>query len=335
MRSKWIEPGPIIPNDEIRKAFQTTFFLAEQLTKKGITTAQQARLFLEPSSSDTASPFDFPEMAKAAARIQNAIKKKERIGIWGDFDVDGQTSTAILVDGLQKLDADVVYHIPVRATDSHGIQLKSLKRFKYDNNPKLIITCDTGITEFESIEYLADSGIDVIVTDHHSLSERLPSAFALINPKMLSDSHSMYSLAGVGTAFQLIRALFTLEKKSDLVEMYYDLVSLGTIADLAELTGENRFYTKAGLRKINDNPRMALRIMAGKSGFRGNAINESHISFIFSPRLNALGRLGNANPIVEFLLSNDEKIIAEIANKLEELKYSAQISGRNGLPICP
>lgn len=326
MRMKWLEPEPVSPGIEIREAFQTTFLIAEQLTKKGISTTQQARRFLDPVKSDQTSPFDFPEIEKAANRVMTAIKMKERIGIWGDFDVDGQTSTAILVDGLRKSGADVVFHIPVRTDESHGIQLRSLQHFLSEANPSLIITCDTGISEFESLNYLAAAGIDVIITDHHSPSDKLPSVFAIINPRLLPGNHPFHPLAGVGTAFQLIRAIFSLQKMDSLADIYFDLVALGTIADLAELTGENRFYAKSGLAMLNNEPREAFKIMAKMAGFRGKAINESHIGFSFAPRLNALGRLGDANPVVNFLLSKDEKYVVELARELEEFNTQRKLA---------
>lgn len=326
MQMKWIEPEPLSPNAEIQELFNSTFLIAEQLTKKGFVTAQQAKRFLDPKKSDQTSPFEFPEIEKAAGRVLAAIKNKERIGIWGDFDVDGQTSTAILVDGLQKSGADVSFHIPVRADESHGIQLKRLQQYLSESNPGLIITCDTGITEFESLDYLAAAGIDVIVTDHHSPSDKLPSVFAIINPRMLTIDHPFHTLAGVGTAFQLIRALFSLQKMESLAEEYLDLVALGTFADLAELTGENRFYAKMGLAMINNNPREAFKVIAGFAGFRGDLISESHIGFIFAPRLNALGRLGDANPSVNFLLSKNEKEVVELARMLEEFNTQRKLA---------
>ena len=326
MPMKWVEPGPVSSSDEIREVFRSTFLIAEQLAKRGITSGQQAKQFLDPSGSTQASPFDFPEMGKATERLRYAINKKERVGIWGDFDVDGQTSTAILVDGLRKSGGDVVFHIPVRAKESHGILLESLKSFLEEEKPQLIITCDTGITEFESLEYLASIDIDTIITDHHSPTNKLPPAFATINPRLFSENHPLNTLAGVGTAFQLIRALFNSQNEDNLAEKYYDLVALGTIADLAELTGENRFYTKSGLRVMNNQPRKALTIMAAMAGFRDILINESHIGFIFAPRLNALGRLDDANPIVNFLLSDDENAITEMAKRLEDLNTRRKLA---------
>ena len=240
--------------------------------------------------------------------------------------MDGQTSTTILVDGLRSLGADVVFHIPVRANESHGIQLKSLQRFLGADKPGLIITCDTGITEFESLDYLAAAGIDTIITDHHTPSERLPSSFAVINPRFLSQDHPFYPLAGVGTAFQLIRALFILDKKDYLADAYFDLVALGTIADLADLTGENRFYARSGLSLLSEHPRQAFKTIAKLADFRSPVINESHIGFLFAPRLNALGRLGDANPAVKFLLSNNEMDVLNFASELEELNTRRKIA---------
>ncbi len=326
MQMEWLEPEPFDPSVEIREAFQNTFLIAEQLAKKGISTIEQARRFLSPERSDQTSPFDFPDIEKATERVKTAIELKEQIGVWGDFDVDGQTSTAILVDGLRKLGANVIYHIPVRVNESHGIQYDSLQRFLKSGNPSLIITCDTGITEFDSLNYLATAGVDTIITDHHTPLENLPPSFAIINPRLLSQDHSFYPLAGVGTAFQLIRALFLLKNEDYFSDAYLDLVALGTIADLAELTGENRYYAKAGLSCFSKNPRMAFKSIAKLAGFRNPIINESHIGFLFAPRLNALGRLGDANPAVKFLLSSDESKANNFARELEELNTRRKIA---------
>jgi single-stranded-DNA-specific exonuclease len=326
MPMKWVEPQPILPSNEIREAFHNSLLLAEQLAIRQITTTTQAKQFLNLDSFEQTSPFDFPDMEKGAERIQKAIKNNERIGIWGDFDVDGQTSTALLVDGLRKSGADVAFHIPIRGKESHGIQLDSLKNFLSECNPKLIITCDTGISEFESMDFLSSNEIDAIITDHHTPSEKLPSAFAIINPRLLSTQHPFYPLAGVGTAFQLIRALFNFQTKQELEEKFYDLVALGTIADLAELTAENRFYTKLGLKSMNAKPRRAIKEMERLSGIKTSIINESHVGFMLAPRLNAVGRLNDANPIVNFLLSEDEKEIIGMANKLEQLNVQRKLA---------
>ncbi len=326
MHMKWLEPEPVTPSIEISAAFQEKLLIAEQLSKKGIVTIEQARQFLTPKRSDQSSPFDFPDIEKAVERVKHAIKKNEQIGIWGDFDVDGQTSTAVLVDGLRKLGANVKFHIPVRADESHGIQLASLQRFLRESKSNLIITCDTGITEVESIQYLTASGIDTIITDHHIPGGILPLAFATINPHLLPHSHPFHSLVGVGTAFQLIRALFLSENMDGAEDSCLDLVSLGTIADLADLTGDNRYYAKAGLSILSKYPRQAFKAIANSAEFHSPVINESHIGFLFAPRLNAVGRLSDANPVVNFLLSNDEKDALIFARKLEEYNNQRRIT---------
>ena len=322
---KWLEPKAFVSSSEIHEAFSHTFLLGEQLTKRGFDTFAAVNIFLDPDAYQPASPFEFPDMEKAISRIRKSIKEGELIGIWGDFDVDGQTSTALLVDGLKKAGANVAYHIPVRATESHGVQLVFLKQF-LEKGVRLLITCDTGITEFESMEYLASLGLDAIISDHHTPAERLPKALAVINPRLLPSEHAFYPLAGVGTAFQLLRGLHAAENNNKIEREYYDLVAMGTIADLADLTRENRYYAKKGLVVMNENPRCALKAILELAGFRNQLISESHISFTLAPRLNAPGRLADANEMVEFLTSTDEQFITETARRLEELNAQRKMA---------
>lgn len=323
---KWLESKKYQSSIEIQEAFSSSFLMCGQLAKHGITSLSQARYFLGLDPYSPASPFEFPELEQAVQRIQKVLSNGEIIGIWGDFDVDGQTSTALLVDGLRKLSAQVVYHVPVRADESHGIGIEFLKKF-LAKGIQLLVTCDTGITEFESLEYLADLGIDVILTDHHTPDSHLPSAFAILNPRLLPDHHVFTPLAGVGTAYQLLRGLFEREKKPELQENFLDLVAMGTIADLADLTRENRFYAKKGLAAMNKNPRPALKAILELAGFKGKQqITESHIGFSIAPRLNASGRLADANPIIEFLVSSDETFIKKTAFQLEDLNARRKLA---------
>jgi single-stranded-DNA-specific exonuclease len=326
MPTKWVEPLRILPSLEIRDEFKNSFLLAEQLAKRKITSKKQAERFLNLDCFEQASPYDFPDMEKATIRIRKAINNKELIGVWGDFDVDGQTSTAILVDGLRRSGAEVAFQIPVRGKESHGIQLDSLKKFLVESKPEIIITCDTGISEFESMDFLSSIEIDAIITDHHTPADKLPTSYAIINPRLLSDSHPLFPLAGVGTAFQLIRALFADQGQKDLEKSFYDLIALGTIADLADLISENRYYTKIGLQLMSTTPRSAIKEMEKLSGIKNAFLNESQVGFMLAPRLNAIGRLDDANPIVNFFLSDNEKEISIIANKLEELNIKRKLS---------
>ncbi|MBM3137098.1 MAG: single-stranded-DNA-specific exonuclease RecJ [Chloroflexi bacterium] len=323
---KWIEPKTYRPSAEIQDAFPNSLLLAGQLTRRGISTLTQARQFLEISSYQPSSPFDFPDLERAVARISKAISTNELIGIWGDFDVDGQTSTALLVAGLRALGARVAYHVPVRAEESHGIGLDFLKSFLKEGI-QLLITCDTGISEFESLEFLRDLGLDVILTDHHMPGGDLPPALSILNPRLLPSGHPMSDLAGVGTAFQVIRGLIEGSKSKDSLDQnFHDLVALGTIADLAELTGENRYYAKLGLEQLNQNLRLSIKAILEFAGFTRQRITESHISFTFAPRMNSIGRLADANPMVDFLISSDEDFIRTTAIQMEELNARRKIA---------
>jgi single-stranded-DNA-specific exonuclease len=322
---KWIEPGPISSAVEITEAFGSSILLAQQLAKRSIETVSDAQAYLDPSAYPQTSPFDFPDMHKAVLRIQKAIHNQGRIGIWGDFDVDGQTSTAVLLDGLRNLGADVCYHIPNRALESHGIQLSFLQEFMR-SDLDLLITCDTGISELPALQYAAEQGLDVILSDHHTPAGQLPPALAIINPRLLPAGHPLENLAGVGTAYQIIRALVERLGLVTEAQQYLDLVALGTIADLAALEQENRYYTQLGLMQMKVNLRPSLAAILDMADYRGSDINESLIGYTIAPRLNAVGRLEDANSNVEFLLSCDPAFLAQTAGRLEELNNQRKLA---------
>ena len=313
---KWIEPEVIRTPDEITNVYGSSILLGEQLAKRGIDSLARAQAFLDPQAYVESSPFAFKDMGKAVERINQAIQKKECIGVWGDFDVDGQTSTALLVDGLRCVGAQVSFHIPNRARESHGIRLEFLKAFMSEGLD-LLITCDTGITDIAALQFAADQGLDVILTDHHTPPDELPPAFAIINPHLLVEGHPMKYLAGVGAAYQVIRALYA-DKGQDAAP-YLDLVALGTIADLAELSYENRYYAQMGLLHMNRSLRLALDAILTTSSISGGTITESVIGFTIAPRLNAVGRLDDANQNVDFLLSRDAAFLEQTAITLEKL----------------
>ena len=314
----WIEARPFSRNDAIASRFNDSLILNHELAKRNLHTIKEVNAFLDPAIYPQASPFSFPEMEKSISRITKAIRNEEIIGIWGDFDADGQTSTAVLIDGLSRMGANVIYHIPVRASESHGMQLKAFKSFM-KHHPTLIITCDTGISEYSTIEYARSIKVDVIITDHHTLPIPLPNAYSIVNPHQLPDSHPLSFLAGVGTAFQIIRALDEKVICEFDIENLYDLVALGTIADLAEIKLENRFYAQMGLMQMNQNFRTAFAAMFEISQTRISNINENTLGFNIAPRLNASGRLSDANENVNFLLSDDQIFCRKFAKHLEQL----------------
>jgi len=315
---EWIEPSAIDTPDWALQMAGGQPLIAETLIRRGLTTPEQARAFLDSSAYSPADPFNLPDMEKAVLRLEQALEKQERIGVWGDFDVDGQTSTALLVSALRRLNADVVYHVPVRARESHGIQLASLQSFM-QQNIKLLLTCDTGITAHESIDYAQSIKVDVIITDHHSLPEVLPQALAVVNPQRIGGESPLASLCGVGTAYKLVEALFSRAGLAGESMNYADLAALGSVADLAAMRGETRFLVQRGLEQMRSAPRSALQAMLTLAGVQGAYLSESHIGYLLAPQLNAVGRLDDANPIVEFLISDDPAFINVTASRLEGL----------------
>ena len=290
----------------------------QTLLRRGISTQSQAEQFLDPGIYIPTTPYALPEMETGIERILRAVKLGQRIGVWGDFDVDGQTSTAILVSALRQINADVVYHIPVRGVETHGIGVESLKIF-LNKGVDVLLTCDTGTSATEGISYAQSAGIDVVVTDHHLLPEELPPAFALINPRRLPSSHPLASLPGAGTAFKFAEALLSAHGNNTFHASLYDLAALGCVADLAELIGETRFMVQSGLHLMRTAPRPALAAMLASAEINHEQVSEAHISFNLAPRLNAIGRLADANPMVEFLLTTDAVKIATTVNQIEGL----------------
>ncbi|HEX9331954.1 MAG TPA: DHH family phosphoesterase, partial [Anaerolineales bacterium] len=200
--TRWINPPPV----EIPASFADLNLpplIAQTLIRRGIDTLEAARAFLHPDSLPSTP---FPNIEPAVERISTAIRNNERICVWGDFDVDGQTSTTVLVQTLQALGTNVVYYIPIRGKESHGVHIETLKPI-IDNGAKLLLTCDTGITAYEAIDYANSRGVDVVVTDHHELGATLPNARAIVNPKLLPENHILANLAGVGVAYKLAEAL--------------------------------------------------------------------------------------------------------------------------------
>lgn len=313
----WNEYTPTKASDDIQKAFPNRW-VQLRLAKLGIQTIQEANAFLNPDHYQPSRPEELPDMQKATARLLRAVDNKERVGVWGDFDVDGQTSTTLLVEALTSLGLEVVYHIPNRKKESHGIKLHYLQEF-LQNQIQLLVTCDTGISEHESVAYAQQSGIDVILTDHHSLPETLPEAFAVINPQRLIEEHPLHHLAGVGTAYKLIENLYQKLGLSSQCEKFLDLVALGTIADVALLTADNRYLVQKGLQKLKSPERLGLKEIYRLRKIESANFSETTIGFILGPMLNALGRLEDANPIVDFLTTRDKQSVATFAQQLNQL----------------
>lgn len=320
--TRWLDP----PACDIPLSFTDLNLpplLAQTLVRRGLTDVSSARAFLHP---DELPPTPYPQIAfasqggiqEAIARIHLATRNTETICVWGDFDVDGQTATTLLVQTLRAIGAKVVYYIPIRGKESHGVHVESLQPI-LDSGATLIVTCDTGITAYEAIDYANSRGVDVIVTDHHDLGEMLPNAKAIINPKMLPADHPLANLAGVGVAYKFAEALLGELNAPLNADDLLDLTALGLIADVALLQGETRALAKRGIQKLRQTSRLGLRVMADLAGASMDTLTEETIGFTFAPRLNALGRLSDANPAVELLLTSNPPRARVLAAQIEGL----------------
>ncbi len=308
----WLDPDPASAPPSLRQAIGGHPLVAQVLAQRGLVDVERARAFLDPAYYTPASPFDLPDMDRAVQRIQQAINLGQRIIVWGDFDVDGQTATTLLVQALHSLGADVGFHIPVRAEEGHGVNLSWLQRL-IDEGAQLIVTCDTGIDAHEAVDYARHQGVDLVITDHHDLPPSLPSASAVVNPKRLPVGHHLSTLPGVGVAYKLAEAL-----QPD-ASAHLDLVALGIVADVAVQTGDARYLLQRGLTSLRHPERLGLQTLLQLAQINPAWINEEHVGFEVGPRLNALGRLGDANLAVEFLTTDDVQRARVLATMLEGL----------------
>lgn len=302
-------------------------FGAQLLWQRGIRSLATLPGFIDPSLYVPASPFEFgQEMTWAMARLQQARETGEKVSIWGDFDADGVTSTSVLWDGLgqffpQHLQLD--YYIPNRLRESHGLNNPGISRLA-ESGTKLIITCDTGSTNIAEIAYAQKLGIDVIVTDHHTLPESRPPVAAIINPRYLDVTHPLYHLSGVAVAYKLVEALYlTLpDVPQQPVENLLDLVAIGLIADLVELTGDCRYLAQSGIKQLQKQVKPATATRPGVTRLlelcRRNGDRPTDISFGLGPRINAVSRIhGDASFCVELLTSKEQKRCDQLAIETE------------------
>jgi single-stranded-DNA-specific exonuclease len=320
----WIDP----PDTPVPAALQEVVgghpLVAQVLARRGFSLPEAALAFLDPLRYIPAPPEDLPGMDAACRRIQHALETGQRIWVWGDFDVDGQTSTALLVSVLRELGTEPGYHIPVRARESHGVNIPNLARI-LDEGADLLITCDTGITAYEALAYAQERGLDVIVTDHHTLGETLPPALAVINPHLLPDGHPLGPLPGVGVAFKLAEALLNQAGRADEAANLLDLAALGIVADVAQQTGDARYLLQRGLEVLRRAKRPGLWAIMELADVNPAWLSEEHIGFAIAPRLNALGRLDDANPAVELLTTPDPNRARILALNLENLNARRQL----------
>ena len=318
----WNLPEIIDIPGNFQSAIGGSTVVSRTLYKRGLTTLAAARGYLNPDYYSPTSAEQLPGLNKASLRIQASLKSNENILIWGDFDVDGQTSTSLLVSALRELGGNVSHYIPNRAKESHGLSVQSLLNQIEIFHPSLIITCDTGIDAHSPVAEAQKLGIDVIITDHHQLPMELPNSYAIVNPNFLSPGHPLFSLPGVGVAYKIIEALFLAYNRN--ADHFLDFVALGIVSDVAELKGDTRYLLQRGLPLLRHTPRLGLQHLYSNAKLDQENIGEEQIGFVIGPRLNALGRLSDSNSCVDFFTTNEPALAAHLARELEMLNVQRQ-----------
>lgn len=318
MKYKWrLPPAQIHVSPELLHAAGNRPLLAQMLALRGITDPDAVRKFLDPDAYTPTPPSALHDLTKGVDRIEQAIKDSERILVWGDFDVDGQTSTSVLVEALQDLGADVIYHIPIRATEGHGIRPDVLAK-EIRRDVKVLLSCDTGIAAKEAVDVANAAGVDVVITDHHDLPDALPNALALINPKFHEETHPLYGLPGVGVAYKLIEELYARAGRSEEAHRFLDLTALGIVADLAHQRDDTRYLLQRGMDVLRSTPRAGLQAIMTNARMEPGFVNDESIGFKIGPRLNAVGRLKDANVSVPLLTTKSISVAFATAEDLEE-----------------
>ena len=315
---KWVlaaEPDPALVVS-LQESTDLPANIIKILTNRHLETTLAIQQFLNPSLSDLKDPFELHGMEAGIDRVTRALMNNEKMMIYGDYDVDGITATALLYMVLNKLGAQVSFYLPNRLTEGYGLSKKCIDEARA-NGITLIITVDTGITAVEEVEYATSTGMDVVITDHHEPVESIPKAYAIIDHKQPACNYGG-ELSGVGVAYKFAQALYhRLAQDERELQEHLDLVALGTSADIVPLVGENRILTKFGMHQISRTNKPGLKSLAFVSGLMGKDISTGQVVFILAPRINALGRLGDARDAIRLLSTRDERLAAEIARKLD------------------
>lgn len=330
-RRAWIEPdvwSETAAPTSLAASLELAPLTAEILCRRGYSSLSSAASFLLPDHYSPTPPDALPDLLYGAERLASAVAQGEQILIWGDFDVDGQTATALLVDGLHHLGANPAFYVPHRLRESHGMRLDSLRTQLDSVRPTLLVTCDTGISAHEAVDYTKSAGLDVIITDHHDLPPTLPAADAVINPKRLPRGHPLASLPGVGVAYKLMEQVFALVQRAGSEESLLDLVALGIVADVAEQTRDTRYLLQIGLERLRQTERPGLRALMEVAGLDPATLSAADIGFQLGPRLNAAGRLDDARPVVELLTTPDRARAHLLALHLEGLNNQRRVVTR-------
>ena len=296
--------------------FQIPEIVARAMINRSIDTVPKVKAFMDTDLGFLHDPYFLKGMDKAVEKILEAVKNKDKICVYGDYDVDGITSTAIMIRSLGKLGADAVYYIPNRIEEGYGLSISSMDRIK-ELDVSLIVTVDCGIRSNEVVDYAQSIGMEVIITDHHECEGELPNAFSIVNPHQSDCGYPHKGLAGVGVAFKLVSALLERVGHGTFAEELLDIVSIGTIADVVPLLDENRIIVKNGLERIRNTNNKGIRALLEVCGLSDKELNAYNVAFMLAPRINAAGRIADASECVELLLTDDASRAMNIVKKLD------------------
>ena len=316
---------PTVSTEAVRRLTEAgyPYLVSAVLVSRGITTAADAAAFLAQEHSLIYDPRLMRDMDRAVGRISRALADGERMAVFGDYDVDGITATVILVDYLKNRGADCLHYIPRRIEDGYGLSCDAIAALR-KKGVSLLITVDCGITGVEEVAFARSLGMDVVITDHHECKETLPDAVAVVDPHRPDCSYPFKHLAGCGVALKLVLALAGPDREEALVSRYCTLAAVGTVADVMQMSGENRTLVSRGLASIDHSDFIGLHALLQEAGLSEKAVTSVQIGFVLAPRINAAGRMGEADKAAELLLSSDPAEAARLARELCALNRERQ-----------
>ena len=319
---KWNLPASAPSADALEEAGYPAL-LSAVLASHGITDGPAADDFLKIEDSLSLSPLLMKDMDRAVVRIRAALDAGEHMAVFGDYDVDGITATAILVDYLRRCGAQVSHYIPRRIEDGYGLSADAMRTLR-GQGITLVITVDCGITGVEEVDFAASLGMDVVVTDHHECKDELPRAIAVVDPHRPDCPYPFKHLAGCGVALKLVLALGGVDRAEELLTRYSPLAAVGTVADVMRMSGENRTIVARGLAHIADNDFIGLQALLQETGLDQKEITSVQIGYVLAPRINAAGRMGEADRAAELMLCKDPVLARELARELCQLNRQRQ-----------
>ena len=319
MDLKWVLRDDVDQNliNTLASELNTPKSIARILCNRKIYDVESAHRYFRFQIGDLYDPFLLADMQKAVDRIILALRNREKILIYGDYDVDGITSVSLVYLLLKYLGCNVEFYIPNRLREGYGMSIDGIKVAQL-KGVSLIITVDCGITAIEEVQFAKKAGIDIIISDHHESGTELPNALAVLNPKANGENYPFRELAGVGVAYKLLLALIRMLKlDEEIIHQYVDLVAIGSAADIVPIVDENRILVREGLRKLNEKNKPGLAALLETSGLRNKVISTGQIVFVLAPRINAVGRMGNAERAVRLLTTSNKPQAKNIAAILE------------------